>query len=135
MAFKNAFYCDGHKAKVALSRVSWFCSKVSVLSRLADAGGGGSADHLAGHGGITKVDNVYVCLACGYRSTDSSNARCHFKLRHAPQQEASCHICHKTFKNAFYRDRHRAKTHGITKRMLRDSKGPVNFPEVHILPQ
>ena len=38
MAFKNAFYCDRHKAKVALSIVAWFCSKVvcsPVLQMLA----------------------------------------------------------------------------------------------------
>ena len=73
--------------------------------------------------GITKVGQMFVCLSCGYKSNDGSNARCHFRLKHLPQEEAACHVCNRVFKNSFYRDRHRARAHGITKKMLREGSG------------
>jgi len=81
--------------------------------------GAGGKDEL----GITKVGQMFVCLSCGYKSNDGSNARCHFRLKHLPQEEAACHVCNRVFKNSFYRDRHRARAHGITKKMLREGSG------------
>jgi len=92
--------------------------------------GAGGKDGL----GITKVGGVFVCMLCGYKSNDGSNARCHYKLKHMPQEQAVCHVCNKSFKNSFYRDRHRAKAHGITKKMLKGSvsqiiRRPLNLPK------
>ena len=46
---------------------------------------------------------------------------------HAPAQTATCHVCGKTFKNAEYRNVHRAKEHGITQRMMKRQQNESHF--------
>ena len=60
----------------------------------------------------------HVCMKCGGTFNRKDHAKRHVINQHIPQAEASCHVCHKTFKNAYYRDTHRSQEHGITKRMM-----------------
>ena len=72
--------------------------------------------------GICKIDGIFVCVTCGRRFKDKYVAQRHFKLVHQPQQQASCHICGKTFKSEFYRNEHRTKEHRITVKMATESQ-------------
>ena len=76
--------------------------------------------------GITKAGNLHVCMSCGYKSAHKGHVTTHFRLKHMPQDPSSCHICHKTFKNSFYRDNHRRQVHGITNQMM---MGECHVPE------
>jgi len=69
---------------------------------------------------IAKVDNMHVCLKCGAKYTDHSNANRHYKNKHLPQKPATCDLCQKVFRNAQARDRHLSAAHGITKQMIND---------------
>ena len=69
--------------------------------------------------GITFDGAKFVCLTCGSKFNHNCAAKRHFKIQHLPQPSATCHICHKDFKNAYSRDIHRAKYHGITKTMMK----------------
>ena len=64
---------------------------------------------------------MHVCMTCGYKSPYISHVKTHYYVKHTPQVRASCHICQKVFKNAFYRDTHRRQVHGITKEMMKAS--------------
>ena len=71
---------------------------------------------------ISERGGEFVCLRCGKKFGIGSNARRHYRLVHLPQSQASCHICHKVFKNSYQRDGHRSQVHGITKSMLKDGE-------------
>jgi len=68
--------------------------------------------------GVVKADGTYYCLNCGRNFNCKSNARKHFKTQHLPQQEYKCQVCHKIFKNKYYRNQHRKEVHGITSIMM-----------------
>merc|ERR1712029_768242 len=72
--------------------------------------------------GISKFDNMFVCLKCGYKSNRKTNAIVHYKVKHLPQQTATCHICGKEFRNFVGRDRHRKEVHGISKAMMKQGE-------------
>ena len=57
-------------------------------------------------------------MTCGYRTGKKDHAVRHFKVKHAPQIRSSCHVCHKVFRNAYYRDIHRRQAHRITNEMM-----------------
>ena len=67
---------------------------------------------------IAKQDNLHVCLKCGYKTNRSSSVLSHYRMKHMPQVPASCQVCHKVLKNAYYRNMHLRKVHGLTRDML-----------------
>merc|ERR1711974_517680 len=97
-----------------------------------DGGAGGADGSMMGEGGedsaggkevdvdswISWNGERHVCMKCGGSFNRKDHAKRHVINQHIPQPEASCHVCHKTFKNAYYRDTHRSQEHGITKRMM-----------------
>jgi len=81
--------------------------------------------------GITKAGNLHVCMTCGYKSNNKSHVITHFRIKHLPQVKSSCHICHKVFKNSYYRDTHRRQAHGITNEMMMgECQVPENFQNI-----
>ena len=68
----------------------------------------------------------FVCMKCGAKFNYKHHTQRHFKNKHVQQQPASCHVCHKEFRNEEYRDLHRSQVHGITKKMM---KAAGNLPE------
>ena len=70
--------------------------------------------------GIIKGSEGYICMQCGRKFKDRSSAYRHYKNLHTPVKEAKCHVCEKTFKNAYKRNEHRAKVHGITQMMMKN---------------
>ena len=71
---------------------------------------------------------MHVCLTCGYQSNRKGNVVTHFRIKHLPQVKSSCHVCHKVFKNSYYRDTHRKTAHGITREMMQGAyQVPANF--------
>jgi len=79
--------------------------------------------------GILESNGNFVCLTCGRSFGYKSAANRHFKLKHLEASEAKCHICNKVFKNTFYRNRHRAKEHKITEKMMQQSKSKASMPK------
>jgi len=77
-----------------------------------------SASELDVNSWISWNGERHVCMKCGGTFNRKDHAKRHVINQHIPQAEASCHVCHKTFKNAYYRDTHRSQEHGITKRMM-----------------
>jgi len=78
--------------------------------------------------GISKHGNMHVCLTCGYQSSKKYNVVTHFRIKHMPQVQSSCHVCHKVFKNSHYRDTHRRQAHGISREMMQGAyQVPANF--------
>jgi len=70
----------------------------------------------------------YVCLDCGRKFNDKGNANRHYRTQHLPVAPAQCHVCHKIFKHPGQRNYHRAKFHGITERMMKDSINNSTVP-------
>jgi len=67
----------------------------------------------AGGKGIEKVDDSYICLACGKTFKDGSNARKHYRTVHVTNPPINCHICFKIFKHVDSLRRHELRIHGI----------------------
>jgi len=97
----------------------------------AEESGGGKDDE-APPQGIMKSQGGFVCLNCGRKFSVKSNADRHFKTQHLPVPTAKCHVCLKTFKNAVQRNMHRTKVHGITQKMMKDSKQKSSIPKVKL---
>jgi len=99
--------------------------------------GEGGEDSAGGKDGISKISTAYgdkyACLSCGHAFSLKGDALKHFRNIHIPQPQATCHVCHKVYKNAFYRNKHLTRAHGITQTMMRSGSGYVqNHLEVSL---
>ena len=72
--------------------------------------------------GIVKGSEGYICMQCGrkFKIKYRSSAYRHYRNLHMPVKEAKCHVCDKTFKNAYKRNDHRTRRHGITQKMMKN---------------
>jgi len=65
--------------------------------------------------GFVKAGNTFFCQGCNYSSNHKATMKRHIKLKHAPQERATCHMCHKEFRNEYYMKEHLARAPGCPK--------------------
>jgi len=67
---------------------------------------------------VVESNGQWVCMVCGKKFTQSGSANRHYRIQHTRQEPSQCHVCQQLFKNAYMRDIHRSKYHGITPQMM-----------------
>ena len=74
-------------------------------------------------------DGKVACLQCGKRLGSIQAGKRHIASQHQQNQNATCKICHKMFKNESSRDSHSRQKHGITTTMFKHAiKVPQSGP-------
>jgi len=92
-----------------------------------DNTGEDSKGHESGEivGLVPMSDGSVQCLTCGKTLSSMPSAKRHYNLVHEKNMErVSCQICPRTFAAESYVDDHMRRSHGITKKMLKNRVMP-----------
>ena len=75
---------------------------------------------------VPMADGSVQCLTCGKTLSSMPSAKRHYNLVHEknPENRVSCPICSRTFAAESYVDDHMRRSHGITKKMLKNRVMP-----------
>ena len=74
---------------------------------------------------VPMADGSVQCLTCGKTLSSMPSAKRHYSLVHEKNMErVSCQICPRTFAAESYVDDHMRRSHGITKKMLKNRVMP-----------